>query len=286
MELRVLRYFLAAAEEGNITWAAQLLRISQPTLSRQLKQLEEELGVTLFERGAHAIALTDEGRLLYERANTIVALADKTRADLTASAGDLTGDIAVGCGEVRAMSFLTERMAAFRAIHPRVRFAVSSTTTDVIEERIDQGLLDFGLLAEPVDMSAYEFLHTGVTERWCALVPDGHALVGRDALSPTDLTDCELLLPSRESVRRVVTNWFGRSEDELDVAGWCNLPANGANMAAHGLGVYLCLDLGIEYPGVRHVPLAPALESGSAVVWKRHGAVSPAAAEFARFLRG
>ena len=286
MELRVLRYFLAVAEEGNITWAAQLLRISQPTLSRQLKQLEEELGVTLFERGAHAIALTEEGRLLVERARTIVALADKTRADLRMGVGGLSGEVAVGCGEVRAMSFLTRRMAVFRSLHPQVRFVVSSTTSDIIQERLEQGLLDFGLLSEPVDVDEYEFLRTGMVERWCVLVPDGHPLAAREALSPVDLRDETLLLPSRDPVRRVLVNWFGEDAGRMDVAGLCDLPSNGANMAANGLGVFLCLDLDIDYPGVRCVPLVPALENGTVVVWKRHGVPSPAAAEFARFLRG
>ncbi|KAB7790708.1 LysR family transcriptional regulator [Bifidobacterium leontopitheci] len=285
MELRVLRYFLAVAEEGNITWAAQLLRISQPTLSRQLKQLEEELGVTLFERGAHAIALTEEGRLLRDRAQIIVSLADKTQDDLKRSSGELSGDITAGCGEVGGMTFLAGRMAAFRGRHPAVRFHVVSATADVIQERMEQGIMDFGLLAEPVDTDRYETLRTGVVDHWAAMVPDGHPLHDRESLTPADLADEPLLLPSREPVRRVVANWFGPLADRLTIAGTCTLPANGATMAAGGLGLYLCLDRGAGYPGVRAVPFSPALESSSVIVWKRQGAVSPAAAAFARFLR-
>lgn len=285
MELRVLRYFLAVAEEGNITWAAQLLRISQPTLSRQLKQLEEELGVTLFERGSHTITLTEEGRLLRERAQTIVSLADKAEYELKQSKTELSGDIMAGCGEVRAMSFLAERMAAFRTLHSGVRFHVVSTTADVIQDQLEQGLLDFGLLADPVDTSRYEYRRTNITEHWCALVPDGHPLQERDHLSPADLANESLLLPSREPVRRVVLNWFGSYASQLTIAGTCNLPANGAAMAANGLGLYMCLDHSTIYPGVRAVWLDPALESSSVLVWKKQGTASPAAAAFAHFLQ-
>lgn len=285
MELRVLRYFLAVAEEGNITWAAQLLRISQPTLSRQLKQLEDELGVTLFQRGAHTITLTEEGRLLRERAQTIVSLADKTQLELRHTGTELGGDVTVGCGEVRGMTFLSERMAAFRTLHPQVRFHVTSTTSDVIQDHIEQGLMDFGLLTDPVDVDRYEYLRTGISERWAAAVPEHHPLADRAMLGPADLKAVPLLLPLREPVRNVVRHWFGRAAARLDIAGLCNLPANGAAMAASGMGVYLCLDLDIRYPGVRMVPLAPALETGSVIVWKKQASLSPAAAAFAVFLQ-
>lgn len=172
MELRVLRYFLAVAEEGNITWAGAVAAYFPADALRQLKQLEEELGVTLFERGSHTITLTEEGRLLHERAQTFVSLADKTEFELKQSGNNLSGEIAVGCGEVRGMTLLSQRMAAFREQHPNVRFRVTSTTSDIIQERIEQGLIDFGLLTDPVDASQYEFLCTGITEHWSAMVPE------------------------------------------------------------------------------------------------------------------
>ncbi|NEG96891.1 LysR family transcriptional regulator [Bifidobacterium sp. SMB2] len=285
MELRVLRYFLAVAEEGNITWAAQLLRISQPTLSRQLKQLEEELGVTLFHRGPHAITLTDEGRLLRERAQAIVSLADKTEIELRQSESGLGGEIVIGCGEVRAMTFLSRRMSAFRRLHPNVRFQVTSTTSDIIQDRIEQGLMDFGLLTEPIDVSRYEYLRLDVPDHWGALVAEDHPLASHDAVTPEDLQDEPLILPSRESVRRIISQWFGTERAErLTIAGYCNLPSNGANMAANGVGAFLCYDLGNTYPGSRMIPLDPVLTCGTVLVWKKQGVRSPAAAEFGRFL--
>lgn len=286
MELRVLRYFLAVAEEGNITWAAQLLRISQPTLSRQLKQLEEELGVTLFERGSRTITLTEEGRLLRERAQTIVSLADKTEFELKQSGDDLSGEIAVGCGEVRGMTLLSQRMAAFREQHPNVRFRVTSTTSDIIQEQIEQGLMDFGLLTDPVDVSQYEFLHTGITEHWSAMVPENHPLAERESLTPQNLKDVPLLFPVRTPVHNLLLNWFGQYADQAraNIAGYCSLTNNAVVMVTNGLGIFLGLDLGMCYPGVRAVPLSPALQTGSAIVWKKQASTSPATAEFARFL--
>lgn len=286
MELRVLRYFLAVAEEGNITWAAQLLRISQPTLSRQLKQLEEELGVTLFERGSHTITLTEEGRLLRERAQTIVSLADKTEFELKQSDSELSGEIAVGCGEVRGMTLLSQRMAAFRERHPNVRFRVTSTTSDIIQEQIEQGLMDFGLLIDPADVSQYEFLHTGTTERWVTMVPESHPLAERESLTPQNLKDAPLLFPVRTPVHNLLLNWFGQYADQAraNIAGYCSLTNNAVVMVTNGLGLFLGLDLGMCYPGVRAVPLSPALQTGSAIVWKKQASTSPAAAEFARFL--
>ncbi|OZG59074.1 LysR family transcriptional regulator [Bifidobacterium tissieri] len=289
MELRVLRYFLAVAEEGNITRAAQLLRLSQPTLSRQLKQLEEELGVTLFHRGPHTITLTDEGQLLRERAQSIVALTDKTVGELKRSAHELTGEIVIGCGEVRAMTYLSQHMSAFRALHPNVKFHVTSTTSDLIQERIEQGLMDFGLLTEPVDVDQYDYLRPGIPDHWGAFVPDDHPLATRETVTPDDLRGTPLILPSRASVRRLLINWFDDNAHDsqfnsLTIAGYCNLPGNGANMAANGMGIYLCYDLGNTYPGVRMIPLSPALDCETVFVWKKQGMRSPAAIEFARYL--
>lgn len=288
MELRVLRYFLAVAEEGNITWDAQLLRISQPTLSRQLKQLEEELGVTLFERGSHTITLTEEGRLLHERAQTIVSLADKTEFELKQSGNDLSGEIAVGCGEVRGMTLLSQRMAAFREQHPNVRFRVTSTTSDIIQEQIEQGLMDFGLLTDPVDVSQYEFLRTGITEHWSAMVLGNHPLAERESLTPQNLKDVPLLFPVRTPIHNLLLNWFGQYADQArtNIAGYCSLTNNAVVMVTNGLGISLGLDLGMCYPGVRAIPLSPTLQTGSVIVWKKQASTSPAAAEFARFLLG
>ena len=157
MELRVLKYFLMVAREENITKAASLLHITQPTLSRRLMQLEEELGTTLFRRSNHSIVLTDDGMLLKRRAREIVALAEKTEQEFSHKEEALTGEISIGCGETRNMSFLSRQIALFRKEHPLVQFNIYSANADDIKERIEKGLLDFGLLMEPVDIGKYEF---------------------------------------------------------------------------------------------------------------------------------
>ena len=164
MEIRVLRYFLMVAREENITKAANLLHLTQPTLSRQLMQLEEELGVTLFRRSKHRIILTEDGMLLRRRAEEIVSLAEKTRDDLRHKQDHLAGTIAVGSGELQSSRFLTQLIAAFQKENPLVSFRIYSGNSDNIKERIERGLLDIGLLQEPVDIANGAF--------WCAQMPN------------------------------------------------------------------------------------------------------------------
>lgn len=157
MELRVLRYFLAVAQEENITKAAALLHLTQPTLSRQLMQLEEELGTKLFRRSQYQVILTEGGMLLRRRAQELVELADKTEREFSRRDTELSGEIAIGCGESRSMTFLSQRICSFRKLHPQVQFRIYSAAADDVKERIENGLLDMGLLAEPVDISRYAF---------------------------------------------------------------------------------------------------------------------------------
>ena len=166
MELRVLKYFLMAAREENITKAANLLHITQPTLSRQLMQLEEELGVKLFHRGKYHIVLTDEGMLLRRRAQEMIELEEKTKREFSKDEAQLAGEIAIGCGETRNMTFLSKKMAEFRRLHPLVHYDIYSATADDIKERMEKGILDIALLMEPVDIGKYEFVRMPQREHW------------------------------------------------------------------------------------------------------------------------
>ncbi|KAA8823688.1 LysR family transcriptional regulator [Bifidobacterium reuteri] len=288
MELRVLRYFLAVAEEGNITWAAELLQISQPTLSRQLKQLEDELGVTLFTRGRHNITLTREGCLLRDRAQAIVELADKTEHEVSnGCSGELDGEISVSCGDVRAVEYLTARMAAFRRLHPRVRFVMVSTTADVIQERLDQGLSDVALMTEPVDMARFDFMRLDAVDEWGVMIRDDDPLViaGAATARPEDLVDRPLLMPFRPQVRAELLSWFGPLRDRVQVSCIFNLPLNAAMAVRQGVGAALCYDVGQVGEGLRFLPLAPHLEARSVVAWKRSSMHAPAVEAFIAFLR-
>lgn len=194
MELRVLNYFLMVSQEENITKAAQLLHVTQPTLSRQLMQLEDELGVKLFERSNHSIVLTSDGLLLKRRAQEIVSLAEKTKRELTTEK-ELSGEIEIGSGEFKSFSLLADVIAAFSEKHPGVRFHLNSGNADTIKERLENGGLDIGLLADPVDISRYEFTRLPQKETWGIIAHNDFAIAKRPFVMPKDLIGLPLILP-------------------------------------------------------------------------------------------
>lgn len=280
MELRVLRYFLLAAREENITRAAELLHITQPTLSRQLMQLEQELGTKLLIRGQHSITLTDDGMLLKRRAQELVALADKTQREFSRPEGSLTGELSIGSGETLSMYTLSQWIASFRAEHPLVRYDIYSATADEIKDRIEKGLLDMGLLVEPVDISKYEFLRMPGKERWGVLVPVDSPLAAKEWVGPADLAHTPLLTARRSEVQDGLRGWFGPGYDSLEIVGTYNLIYNAAVMVRSGVACALTTEHDRVYEGLRFIPLRPALERGAVLVWKKHQACSPAAARF------
>ena len=285
MELRVLRYFLAVAREENITKAAALLHVTQPTLSRQLMQLEDELGVKLFRRSQYRVVLTEDGMLLRRRAQEIVELADKAERELQHLDTELTGEIAIGCGESAAMTFLSEHIRAFRKLHPQVQLRIYSANADDIKERIEKGLLDMGLLTEPVDIGRYAFLRTPQKDRWGVLVPKGHPLAQKTGIAPKDLLGVPLLISGRETVRNELAGWFGDAYDKIEIAATYNLILNAANMVKNGVGAALCYDFGNLSDALRFVPLSPKLETGTVLAWKKDQAYSPAAEQFLSFIK-
>ena len=285
MELRVLRYFLAVAREENITKAAALLHVTQPTLSRQLMQLEDELGVKLFRRSQYRVVLTDDGMLLRRRAQEIVELADKAERELQHTEAELTGEIAIGCGESVGMTFLSEHIRDFRKLHPQVQFRIYSANADDIKERIEKGLLDMGLLTEPVDIGRYAFLRTPQKDQWGVLLPKEHPLAQKDTVTPKDLLGVPLLISGRETVRNELAGWFGDAYDKIEVAATFNLILNAANMVKNGVGVALCFDLDNISDALNFVPLSPKLETGTVLAWKKDQTYSPAADQFLNFIK-
>ena len=285
MELRVLRYFLAVAREENITKAAALLHVTQPTLSRQLMQLEDELGVKLFRRSQYRVVLTDDGMLLRRRAQEIVELADKAERELQHTEAELTGEIAIGCGESVGMTFLSEHIREFRRLHPQVQFRIYSANADDIKERIEKGLLDMGLLTEPVDIGRYAFLRTPQKDQWGVLLPKEHPLAQKDTVTPKDLLGVPLLISGRETVRNELAGWFGDAYDKIEVAATFNLILNAANMVKNGVGVALCFDLDNISDALNFVPLLPKLETGTVLAWKKDQTYSPAADQFLNFIK-
>lgn len=276
MELRVLRHFLTVAREENITRAAERLHVSQPAVSRQLAQLEEELGVKLFVRSNHHITLTEDGRMLRRRAQEIVDLTEKTQRDLKRRTSELTGEIAIGSGEVRSFSMLGAILLDFSALYPQVRYTLFSGNADRIKEKIENGTLDLGLLAMPVDLLTYDFLRFPVAEEYGVLVRTDSPLAGKEVLTPEDLVNVPLMLPERVLVRGELSNWFGDLYDRLNIRLTYNLVYNAAMLVRQRLGAALCLRLDCIYEDLTFVPISLTLETGSALVWKKHQTYSPA----------
>lgn len=285
MELRVLRYFLAVAREENITKAAALLHVTQPTLSRQLMQLEEELGVKLFRRSQYRIILTDDGMRLRSRAQEIVELADRAEAEFSNRDEDVAGEIAIGCGETQSMTFLSQRICAFRKQYSQVRFRIYSANADDIKDRIEKGLLDMGLLTEPVDIGRYAFLRLPYRDQWGVLVPKSSQLAEQASVSSKDLLKVPLILSGRERVQSELASWFGEDYDHIEIAATYNLILNAANMVKNGVGVALCFYLENISDALRFVPLSPPLETGTVVAWKKDQSFSAAAERFLQFLK-
>ena len=286
MEFRVLKYFLMVAREENITKAAALLHLTQPTLSRQLMQLEAELGVKLFHRSKHSIILTEDGMLLKRRAQEIISLSDKTVQELSHKEDVLSGEIAIGCGETKNMLFLSEQIKKFRQKYPLVQFSIHSAIADDIKERIEKGVLDIGLLMEPVDVGKYEFIRMPQKEKWGILVRKDSELAAKESINPKDLTNVPLIMVKRELVKSELASWFGDYYEGLQIAATYNLILNAASMVERGVGVALCFDLGAAfYEDLCFIPLAPTLETGSVLVWKKNQTLGAATSQFMRYLK-
>ncbi len=282
MELRVLNYFLMVSQEENITKAAQLLHVTQPTLSRQLMQLEDELGVKLFERSNHSIVLTSDGLLLKRRAQEIVSLAEKTKRELTTEK-ELSGEIEIGSGEFKSFSLLADVIAAFSEKHPGVRFHLNSGNADTIKERLENGGLDIGLLADPVDISRYEFTRLPQKETWGIIAHNDFAIAKRPFVTPKDLIGLPLILSHRRMVREEIQNWFGDLYGDVNVFATYDLLYNAAIMAQKKMGIILTIELESRFDEVKFVPFAPKMEFGSVLVWKKNQIQSAAMEAFIDF---
>lgn len=286
MELRVLRYFLTVVREENITRAAEMLHITQPTLSRQLAMLEEELGVKLMERGARKIVLTSEGALLRRRAEELVALADKTEQEFASQSETLEGRISIGSGEIAAVSALARCCEAFHEQYPRVTFDLLTANADVVKEQMDKGLLDVGLLLEPIDMDKYDYVRMAEREEWGVLMRPDDPLASRDSLTAADLSALPLILPRRLRVQSELANWFGRDDRRLNVRFTSNLSTNSSVMVRQGLGYSMVIRGSLPFCDESKIvfrPLSPALFATSVLAWRRQQPFSLAATKFIEF---
>lgn len=285
MEFRLLKYFLIVAREENITRAANWLHITQPTLSRQLMQLEDELGVKLFKRSKHRIILTDDGMMLKRRAQEIMSLVEKTKQDFVSEDEELAGKISIGCGETRNMSFLSNHIKNFHEIYPRVKYEIYSATADDIKDDLEKGILDMGLLTEPVDIGKYAFIRMPEKEQWGVLVRKDSELARKDFVMPEDLVNIPLIIGRREEVRNELANWFGGYYEQAEFIATYNLILNAANMVKNKVGVVLGFNLGNIYEDLCLIPLKPSLETGAVLVWKRNNMLSKTTEKFINFIK-
>lgn len=283
MEIRVLRYFLTVVREEGITKAADALHITQPTLSRQLAQMEEDIGVKLFHRGTRKITLTNEGMLLRRRAEEILQLVDNTEKELIEQEEQIEGKITIGCGELASVQILSELIGAFSKNHPGVRYDIFTATADLVKEQMDKGLVDIGLLLEPVDIEKYEFIRLDTKERWVVLMRPDDQLAKKESVRAKDLSELPVILPRRLNVQSELASWFGDYYANLRVLFTSNLNTNGAVMVRNGLAYSMVIEGSVPFwdqTKITYRPLSPELTATCVLAWKRQQPFSLAATKF------
>ncbi|MDE5562494.1 MAG: LysR family transcriptional regulator [Clostridiales bacterium] len=272
MELRELRYFLAVAREQSISKAAEGLFVTQPNLSRQMQNLEKEIGKPLFIRGSRKITLTEAGRLLYKRAEEIVELCEKTESEISSPVTDIGGDIYIGGGESYVMEIIAKAAHAVQLEYPRVKFHIFSGDSGTISERLDKGLIDFGIFIEPFDVSKYDYLRLPLTDTWGVLMRSDSPLAQKEYITPEDLWD-KPLIRSRQSLgKNMITEWFQKSDEELNIVATGNLLYNMSLLVREGIGYAVGLDkiIRTENSDLCFRPLYPELISHLDIAWKKY----------------
>ena len=284
MELRVLNYFLTVAREGGLTGASEVLHVTQPTMSRQIQELEEELGQKLFIRTTRSMVLTPEGMLLRKRAEEILEMAERTKSEFSAMGSTVAGDVLIGSGETFALKQLTDLMAQIREEYPGIHFQIYSGNAEEVAERLEKGLLDFGVFVEPADISRYNSIRLPVMDTWGLILRKDHPLAQKEHITREDLGDVPLIMSRQEMAAQKAGNnyldWFGGSYELLNVVAGYNLMYNGALMVRSGLGCAVGLDRIVnttETSDLCFRPFDPPLEAGIVVVWKKYQVFSKAA---------
>lgn len=283
MELRVLQYFLAVTREQSISGAAEALHLSQPTLSRQLKDMEDELGKQLMIRGNRKITLTEEGMILRKRAEEILDLVQKAEHEITISDDVIAGDVYIGAGETDAVRLIAKAGKRLQLDYPDIHYHISSgDTTDVLES-LDKGLIDFGLIFGTIDTLKYEYVEFPTNDVYGILMRKDSPLAQKKTICPEDLRDKPLIFNRNTRDGDLLTSWLGKSLSELHVAATYNLLFNASLMVDEGLGYAFALDQIINTTGNSNlcfVPCEPGLRVGMSLIWKKYQVFPKAAKRF------
>ena len=288
MEFRVLQYFLAIAREETISKAAESLHITQPTLSRQMKGLEEQLGKQLFIRGNRKINLTEEGILLRQRAEEIISLVEKTESEIIHSDTTISGDIYIGSGETEGMRILAKVIDTCHKEYPKIKFHLYSGNFQDVVEKIENGLIDFGVLIEPADISKYDFIKIPVKDKWGVLMRKDSPIASLKSITADTLKKLPLICSSQEIVKNEISGWLNDDYNKLNIVATYNLIYNASLLVEEGSGYALGLDKLINTSGnskLCFIPLEPKLEVGLTLIWKKYHLFSKAASYFLNQLR-
>lgn len=292
MEIRVLRYFLAIAREGSITNAANFLHVTQPTLSRQIRELEEELGQKLFVRKSHSMTLTNEGMILRKRAEEIVSMVDKTEAEFSSMENIIGGDIYIGGGETDAIKLVADVVNELRNDYPDIHYHLYSGNAADVTERLDKGLLDFGILIQPADISKYDYINLPAKDVWGVIMRKDSPLAQKNFIHKEDLLNIPLICSrqaiSQERSKNEFAQWFGEYFEKLNVVTTFNLVYNAAIMVEAGVGYAVTIDKltnTTESSSLCFRPLEPRIESGLNIIWKKYQIFSAPAELFLERLR-
>lgn len=272
MEIRVLRYFLEIAREENMTRAAQRLHISQPSLSKQMKELETELGKKLFVRSNYSIHLTEEGMLLRKRAEDLLAMADKITNEFQTMDDITGGDVFIGCAESHLIKYLAQAVGRLNRRYPGIHYHITSGDTKQVTEKLNRGLFDMAFIVEPPDLSKYNYLEVPETDTWGAIMRKDCPLAKKDSVTIDDLLPYPIFC-SEQSAKSDLPRWCGEKADRLNIMATFNLSNNGAVFVKEGLGICLTFDHLIEITPDSNVcfrPITPILHTKMYVIWKKY----------------
>lgn len=273
MDIRILRYFLTVAREQNFTKAAEQLNITQPTLSRQLAALEEELGTALFIRGGRSITLTEAGILLKRRALEIIDLEEKMLDEIKAREELIEGTITVGCGEFAAVETLAEIFKVYKKKYPMVQIALQTATADAVYEMMTQGLVDIGLFMEPVRTEGLDYIRIMESDHWVVGMKPDDPLACKEYITKEDLLDKPLILPKRRNVQSELANWFGKDFNKAQISFISDLGTNAGVMAIHGLGYPVSIEGAAKYWRTDLLVqrrLYPEITANTVIAWRRN----------------